>query len=176
MIQSSTRAVVPVLLAGLILSGACSTGQSEDTGAAAGPQAPDHLKGLHASDLTKGFGEKSLACKPPQQEKAGQHWICESQTPLVQKMAEFYGKVPGRLEYIRVVVTQAGAPKTEMILPLVEYVAGLKYEGADPSAARAWIEKSLETGGMTEIGPARLKLSGNLSRLVFEMKAAGSDW
>ena len=134
------------------------------------------MKALHASDLTKGFREKGLTCKAPQQERDTQHWICESSTPLVQYLAEFYGKAPGRIEYIRVVVTQSGAPKTEVIYPLLGYVAGLKYEGADPAAARAWIEKNLEAGGLTEIGPAKVKISGNLSRLVFELKAPGSDW
>lgn len=73
------------------------------------PAAPDHLKRLHASDLTKGFGEKGLACKAPKQERDMQHWVCESATPLVQYLEEF-------------------------------------------------------------------KISGNLSRLVFEVKAPGSEW
>ena len=171
------RALALALLAGLILTGACGKPAPDPASSQAQtPAAPDHLKALHASDLTRGFREKGLACKPPQQEHDTQHWICESSTPLVQYLAEFYGKVPGRIEYIRVVVTQSGAPKTEMTFPLLGYVAGLKYEGADPAAARAWIEKNLEAGGQTEIGPAKLKLSGNLSRLVFELKATGSEW
>jgi hypothetical protein len=179
MIRVPSRALILTLLAGLIVTGACRQAKSGADGAssqAQTPPAPDHLKALHASDLVKGFRDKGLTCKAPQQERDAQHWICESQTPLNQNLAEFYGKVPGRIEYIRVVVTQSGAPKAELILPLLGYVAGLKYEGADPAAARAWIEKNLETGGLTEIGPAKFKLSGNLSRLVFEVKAPGSDW
>ena len=174
-----SRALALALAAGLILTGACrQAGSSADAASSQppAPAAPDHLKALHASDLTKGFREKGLTCKPPQQDRDTQHWVCESQTPLNQNLAEFYGKVPGRIEYIRVVVTQSGAPKTELIFPLLVFVAGLKYEGADPAAARAWIEKNLEAGGMTEIGPAKFKISGNLSRLVFELKAPGSDW
>jgi len=179
MIRVPSRALFLTLLAGLIITGACrqtESGAGAESSQAQTPPAPDHLKALHASDLVKGFRDKGLACKAPQQERDTQHWICESQTPLNQNLAEFYGKVPGRIEYIRVVVTQSGAPKTELILPLLGYVAGLKYEGADPAAARAWIEKNLETGGLTEIGPAKFKLSGNLSRLVFVLKAPGSDW
>jgi len=172
-----SRAIALALTAGLIFTIACSkAGGGADTAASQAPAAPDHLKALHASDLTKGLREKNLTCKPPQQDRDTQHWVCESQTPLVQYLAEFYGKAPGRIEYIRVVVTQSGAPKTELILPLLGYVSGLKYEGADPAAARAWVERNLEAGGLTEIGPAKFKISGNLSRLVFEVKAPGSDW
>jgi hypothetical protein len=172
-----SRALALALAAGLILTGACGkAGSGADTTASQAPSVADHLTTLHASDLTKGLREKSLACKAPQQERDMQHWTCEAATPLVQYLAEFYGKAPGRIEYIRIVVTQSGAPKTEMILPLVDYVAGLKYEGADPATARAWVEKHLEGGGFTDIGPAKLKISGNLSRLVFEVKAAGSEW
>lgn len=172
-----SRALALALAAGLTLTAACGkAGSSAETTASQAPAAPDHLTALHASDLTKGFREKGLTCKPPQQDRDTQHWVCESQTPLVQSLAEFYGKAPGRIEYIRVVVTQSGPPKTEMIVPLLGYVAGLKYEGADPAAARAWVEKNLDAGGLTEIGPAKFKISGNLSRLVFELKAPGSDW
>jgi len=171
------RPMALALLAGLILTVACGkAGGEADTTTSLAPAAPDHLKALHASDLTTGFRGKGLVCKPPQRERDTEHWLCESSTPLVQYLAEFYGKAPGRIEYIRVVVTQSGAPKTEMILPLLVYVSGLKYEGADPAAARAWIEKNLDEGGLTEIGPAKFKISGNLSRLVFEVKAPGSDW
>jgi hypothetical protein len=172
-----SRAMALALAASLMFAGACSTsGGAAETTASQAPAAPDHLKPLHASDLTTGLREKSLACKAPQQERDMQHWVCESATPLVQYLAEFYGKAPGRIEYIRVVVTQAGAPKTELILPLVGYVAGLKYDGSDPAAARAWIDKNLDAGGTTAIGPAKFKISGTLSRLVFEVKAAGSEW
>jgi hypothetical protein len=177
MVPVPSRVLALALLAGLCLSGACSkAGSDAASSQAQAPAAPDHLKALHASDLTKGFRDKGLVCKPPQQERDTQHWICESSTPLVQYLAEFYGKAPGRIAYIRVVVTQSGAPKNEMTYPLLGYVAGLKYEGADPEAARTWVEKNLDAGGMTEIGPAKLKLSGNLSRLVFELKATGSEW
>ena len=150
----------------------------KDTGpaATATPAAPDHLVGLHASDLLKGFRERGLVCRDPVREREFSHHVCESSTPLVQYRGEFYAKVPGRVEYIRVLVAQTGDAKLEVAGPLLAFVADQRYEGADPDAARAWVEKAVAAPGQTEIGIAKLKVSGDLTRLVFELKAAGSEW
>jgi len=161
-----------------IVVAACGSGKDAASSAAntATPAAPDHLVGLHASDLTKGFRERGLACKAPVLEKDTQHWVCESSTPLVQYRAEFYAKTPGRVEYIRVVVTQSGTAKLEVAAPLLAFVANQRYEGADPAKARAWVEQAVASPGQTVFGLAKFKVSGDLSRLVFEIKAAGSEW
>jgi hypothetical protein len=176
MMSQTGRLLSAGLVAVTIAASACSKdGASQSTNPAT-PAAPDHLVGLHASDLTKGFRERGLACKEPVLEKDTWHWVCESATPLVQYRAEFYAKVPGRVEYIRTVVTQSGAAKIEMAAPLLAFLANQRYEGADPAAARAWVEKAVSSPGQTNIGIANLKVSGDLSRLIFELKASGSDW
>ena len=154
---------------------ACGSGKGESA-APATPAAPDHLSGLHASDLTKGFRERGLTCKDPVLEKDFWHYVCESLTPLVQYRGEFYAKVPGRVEYIRVLVAQSGAAKIEVAAPLLAFLANLRYEGADPDKARAWVEQAIAAPGQTEFGIAKFKVSGDLTRLVFEVKAAGSEW
>lgn len=155
---------------------ACGGKDSSSASAPAAPALPDHLAGLHSSDLTKGFRERGLACKDGVLERDTWHWVCGSATPLVQYHAEFYAKAPGRVEYIRVVVTQSGTAKLEVAAPLLAFVANQRYEGADPEKARAWIEANVSTPGRTDIGTANFKLSGDLSRLVLELKALGSDW
>jgi hypothetical protein len=159
-----------------IVAGGCGKDTKPQSSAPPAPGAPDHLVGLHASDLTKGFRERGLACREPVLERETWHWVCESATPLVQYRAEFYGKAPGRVEYIRTVITQSGAAKLELAAPLLAFVANQRYEGADPAATRAWVEKAVASPGQTDIGIANLKVSGDLSRLVFELKARGSDW
>jgi len=104
------------------------------------------------------------------------HWTCEVATPLMSYSVELYGKAPGRLEYIKAVVTQSSQPTIGRALDLFEYVAGLSYDGAEPANAKTWVESQLESGGQTMIGPAKYKVSGNLSRLVLEIKAPGSEW
>ncbi len=158
-----------------ILATACG-GQDSRSAAPATPAAPEHLVGLHASDLSRGLRERGLVCKEPVLEKEFWHYICESSTPLVQYRGEFYAKVPGRVEYIRVLVAQTGAAKFEVAAPLLAFLANQRYEGADPEKARAWVEKAVSAPGQVEIGAAKLKVSGDLSRLVFELKAAGSEW
>ena len=140
------------------------------------PAAPDHLAGLHASDLTKGFRERGLTCKDAVLEKDTWHYVCESSTPLVQYRGEFYAKVPGRVEYIRVLVAQSGSAKLDVAAPLLAFLANQPYDGADPDKARAWVEKAVAAPGQTEFGIAKFKVSGDLTRLVFEVKAAGSEW
>ena len=155
---------------------ACGGGTGTDSTAPATPPVPDHLVGLHASDLTKGFRERGLTCKDAVLEKDTWHYVCESSTPLVQYRGEFYAKVPGRVEYIRVLIAQAGAAKVEVAAPLLAFLANQRYEGADPDKARAWVENAITTPGQTEFGIAKFKVSGDLTRLVFEVKAAGSEW
>jgi hypothetical protein len=159
----------------LVFSG-CGAGKDAGSPAPETPAAPDHLVGLHASDLTKGFRERGLACKDPVLEKDTWHYVCESSTPLVQYRGEFYAKVPGRVEYIRVLVAQSGAAKIEVAAPLLAFVANQRYQGADPAKAREWVEKAVAAPGQTSFGLAKFKVSGDLSRLVFEVKAAGSEW
>jgi hypothetical protein len=154
---------------------ACGGGDA-GRAAPATPAAPDHLVGLHASDLTKGFRERGLVCRDAVLEKDFWHYVCESSTPLVQYRGEFYAKVPGRVEYIRVLVAQSGNAKLEVAAPLLAFLANQRYEGADPEKARAWVEAAVSAPGQTEFGIAKFKLSGDLTRLVFEIKAAGSEW
>lgn len=137
---------------------------------------PTYLAGLHASDLAKAARERGLVCKDPVKEAGQSHWVCEARTPLTSYLFEFYGKVPGRIEYIRLVITQSGPPKPENTGPWLGYLASLRYEGAEPETARTWLEEHLQGGGATTIGTAKWKLSGDLSRLVTEIKAPGSEW
>jgi hypothetical protein len=155
---------------------ACGGSESHESAAPGGAAPPDHLAGLHASDLTKGFRERGLVCKDAVLERDFWHYVCESSTPLVQYRGEFYAKVPGRVEYIRVLVAQTGDAKLEVAAPLLAFLANQRYEGADPEQARAWVEKAVAAPGQTSFGLAKFKISGDLTRLVFEVKAAGSEW
>ena len=159
-----------------VLIPACGGGKGAESAAPATPAAPDHLVGLHASDLPQGFRARGLVCKDAVLERDFWHYVCESSTPLVQYRGEFYAKVPGRVEYIRVLIAQSGTAKFEVAAPLLSFLANQPYEGADPDQARAWIEKAVAAPGQTQIGLAKLKVSGDLTRLVFELKAAGSEW
>jgi hypothetical protein len=176
MMSHTGRLLSAGLVAVTIVAWGCSKDTASQSSRPATATAPDHLVGLHASDLTRGFRERGLACKDPVLEKDTWHWVCESATPLVQYRAEFYAKVPGRVEYIRILVTQSGAAKLEVAAPLLAFLANQRYEGADPAAARAWVERAVSSPGQTNIGIANLKVSGDLSRLVFELKASGSEW
>jgi hypothetical protein len=162
--------------ASLALAAAACGGNGGEPAKPATPGPPDHLVGLHASDLTKGFRERGLTCKDAVLERDTWHYVCESSTPLVQYRGEFYAKVPGRVEYIRVLIAQSGAAKVDLAAPLLSFLANQRYEGADPDRARAWVEKAIEAPGQTEFGIAKFKVSGDLTRLVFEVKAAGSEW
>ena len=159
-----------------LLAAACGGSKDAASSAPAATAAPDHLVGLHASDITKGFRERGLTCTDAVLEKDTWHYVCESSTPLVQYRGEFHAKVPGRVEYIRVLVAQSGTAKVELAAPLLAFLANLRYQDADPDAARAWLEKAISAPGQTQIGLAKLKVSGDLTRLVCELKAAGSEW
>lgn len=157
-----------------LLAAAC--GGEAPPPASTEPALPTFLAGIHASDIAKVMRVRGLVCAEPLQVRDFKHWVCEARTPLLSYSTEYYGKAPGRIEYIRVVVAQTGDPKPEQILPVVLDVANLRYADVDRAAARAWVEQHLQTGGQTTLGAAKLKLSGDLSRLIFELKATGSEW
>ena len=160
-----------------LAAAACGGGSAPGADQQPGAPAPaKYLAGLHAADLAKVIREKGLVCKEPVSERDGMHWVCEAQTPLIGFFAEYWGRVPGRLEYIKVVVTQSKEPKVERVTALLDVFTKLRYQGAEPAKARDWIAANLEKGGQQMFGSASYKLSGDLSRIVLEIKAPGSDW
>ena len=132
-----------------------------------------YLQGLHSSELAKAARERGLVCQEPVQIRDMKHWICQASTPLVTYLVEFYGKIPGRIEYIRAVVTQSGAPKAALALAFFKSLAGARYQGAEPGTAAAWVDQHASTGGQTMIGPASFKLSGDAGRVVLGDQSPG---
>jgi hypothetical protein len=140
------------------------------------PEPARWLHSLHASDLTKVIALRGLKCEGPKTEREGLHWTCQAETPLISYRAEIWGHTPGRLEYIKALVTQSGPPDEQRTKSFLQTFANLRYDGSDPVKANAWLSETLPAGGQTTIGPAKLKLSGDASRRQFEIKAPGSDW
>jgi hypothetical protein len=162
-----------------ILLTSCGGGRPEAPPAdpAAAAEAPaSYLQGLHASDLAKMARERGLVCQDPVQVRDMKHWVCQASTPLVSYTVEFYGKVPGRLEYIRAVVAQSGAPKLALATAFLKTFAAANYRGGDPAQARSFVDTHAAAGGQAMIGPASFKLAGDLSRVVLDIKAPGSEW
>ncbi len=169
--------VVAVCVVSSVAScGGKAPGSAPAGGAAAVEPGATYLQGLHASEMATLARERGLVCAEPVKIRDMSHWICQASTPLVTYMVEYYGKIPGRLEYIRAVVTQSGAPKAALALAFLKSFAGSRYEGANPAQAVAWVEQNAPTGGRTMIGPASYRLSGDAGRVVLEIKAPGSEW
>jgi hypothetical protein len=56
-------------------------------------------------------------------------------------------------------------------------LAGLRFEGSDAPKAREWVLKAIDASGAdTTFGPAKFRVSGDISRMTLEIKASGSDW
>ncbi len=171
--------VVLVLLAGC---GGPSTGSSKAAGAPAVEKASTPpletrwLRGLWASDIQKALPQPNVACQGPKKEGQTNAWSCEWGTVLVHYKVLFYGSAPGKIEYVNASVVQADQPKDARVLPLFTALAGLRFNGAEPAQARGWLEQSLASGGQTAFGPAKFKVSGDVTKRVLEIKASGSDW
>lgn len=134
------------------------------------------LRGLWASDIRKALPEQNVRCEGPRQEGKTMAWACEWGTPLVSYKVRFYGSAPGKIEYINATVAQSNQPKDRLTLPLFTTVAGLRFDGGDPQAAKEWVKTTLASGGQTVYGPAKFKLSGDVTRRMLEIKASGSEW
>jgi hypothetical protein len=143
------------------------------------PQGPETrwLRGLSATDVKSAATARALACEGPAKEGASSVWSCAAATPLVSYKVRFYGSAPLKIEYIIATVTQSGSAKVEIIQPLFVSLAGLHYEGADAPKAREWVLRAIDAGGGdTVFGAATFRVSGDISKMVLEIKASGSDW
>lgn len=172
-------AVAMALLA--VAAGCGGTGSNQPAGQpAAGAAAPAFetkwLRGLFADDIRAAVGKAGLTCKGPNLENRTSVWLCESGTPLVTYQLIFYGSAPGKIEYLHAVVGQSGAAKNDAPLHLFNVMAGLHFDGGDTGRAKEWLAATLETGGLTEIGPAKYKLAGDANRRIFDIKASASEW
>jgi len=134
------------------------------------------LRGLFADDVRAAVAKIGMTCKGPNVENRTNVWLCESGTPLVSYKARFYGTAPGKIEYITATVSQTERPKDDVALRVFVALAGLHFEGSDPSKARAWVRDNVAKGGNTVFGPAKLKLQGDERRRQFDIKASGSEW
>jgi uncharacterized protein YceK len=134
------------------------------------------LRGLWASDIRKALPAQNLTCQGPKQEGQTTAWSCEWGTPLVHYKVLYYGSAPGKIEYLNATVTQSNQPKDSLALPLFASLAGLHFDGGNPVQAREWVQKTTPAGGQTVFGPAKFKLSGDVTRRVLEIKASGSEW
>jgi hypothetical protein len=134
------------------------------------------LRGLWASDIRKALPADNVRCEGPRQEGQSTAWSCTWGTPLVTYKVLYYGAAPGKIEYINARVTQSNQPKDALSLAVFTRIAGLHFEGAEPAAAREWVKKALADGGQTTFGPAKFKISGDVTRRTLEVKASGSEW
>ncbi len=173
--------------AGLVFLAGCagpgSSGQSTGSQPAADRKASGEpametrwLRGLWASDIQKALPQQNVACQGPKKEGQTNAWGCEWGTVLVHYKVVFYGSAPGKIEYVNASVSQSDQPKDSRVLPLFTALAGLRFNGADPAKAREWVEESVARGGQTVFGPAKFKLSGDVTRRTLEIKASGSEW
>ncbi len=179
---SSVRVPGVLVFVGMLAVGCGGSGSGRPAGQepaqAAGAPAFETrwLRGLWANDIREAVGKIGLTCKGPNQENRTSVWLCESGTPLVSYQLRFYGSAPGKIEYINAVVSQSGAAKDTIPLRLFGVLAGLHFEAADLPQAREWVDKTIETGGSTTIGPAKYRLAGDANRRVLDIKASGSEW
>jgi hypothetical protein len=134
------------------------------------------LRGLWATDIQKAVPQPDVVWQGPKKEGQTNAWGCEWGTVLVHYKVVFYGSAPGKIEYLNASVSQSDQPKDARVLPLFTALAGLHFIGSEPAQAREWVEKTVASGGQTVFGPAKFKLSGDVTRRVLEIKASGSEW
>jgi hypothetical protein len=181
-----TRDLILSLAAAALLAGCGGPSTNRSGGAPqpavekAAPAAPAvetrWLRGLWASDIRKALPAENVTCQGPKQEGQTTAWSCEWGTPLVRYRVLYYGSAPGKIEYLNATVTQSNQPKDSLVLPLFTALASLHFDGSNAAAARAWVQKTTAGGGQTVFGPAKFKLSGDVTRRILEIKASGSEW
>jgi hypothetical protein len=169
--------IAPFILAlGVAACGGSSTSRAPDPGSTTPALETRWLRGLWATDIQKALPQQNVACQGPKKEGQASAWSCEWGTVLQHYKVVFYGSAPGKIEYLNASVTQSDQPKDARVLPLFTALAGLHFNGAEPAQARDWVEKNLANGGQTVYGPAKFKLSGDVTRRILEIKASGSEW
>ncbi len=168
------RIAFALVLLGLVA--ACGGPAKEPAPAAKPPYETRWLRDISATEVKTAAQKLGLACEGPKLESGESAWTCTSETPLVGYRVRFFGKAPLKLEYITATITQARAPKAELVQPLFVALAGLHYEGGDAPQARHWVLGAIESPGEVTFGPGKFRVSGTPAKLTLDIKASGSDW
>jgi hypothetical protein len=126
--------------------------------------------GVHSSDLISLLAGRGLTCGEPEDEEGKRVWVCEASTPLTTYQVEFAGSM-SKIESLRAMVTQTGQAKDSLSREFLGHVAAVKCQGAEPAAARKWVEENLDAGGEASFGPVAYRLTGAPGRRVLVMRA-----
>ncbi len=105
------------------------------------------LPGLQTTDITASLIEKGFTCSDPRKGELYYYRSCkETETGIYEMVAEIYGRDRFTVDYVNAQVLQFTAvPSDGISTPFLGYIATLPYDGAVPSSARSWIERTLPT-------------------------------
>jgi hypothetical protein len=128
------------------------------------------IPGLELVDVTLNLEQRDLAtCDSPHEFNNRYTTFCsdDSVNVVYSLLVDISGPDINRVDYISATVIQlVDQPTDEFPKLLLGFIATMPYDGADPEAARAWVEATLPTLGddgsvETTIGDVKFRLYGN---------------
>lgn len=138
------------------------------------------LPGLRPADVTVNLEDRrGMDCASAEQNGNYYVWVCERAEGDISIHVEIYAKTLATVDYITAHVLQLGEPSDDLAEELLGFIATMPYDGAEPDAARAWVEETLPTiravGDVRDatFGGVDYHLMGGPSARILEMGVLG---
>ena len=151
-------------------SGATVDGSAVDTGgtSAAPPSSEsastptttsNTIPGLVAVDVHGNFSDKGFECDGMKIIGDDNLWNCEEKDQSHSYQVEVFGTSPTQIKSVRYTSLDFSGSPDEVARQFLAYGASLQYDGADPAAAKAWVEGNVGKNAETEIGGVKFELT-----------------
>ena len=129
------------------------------------------IPGLMAADIKVNLQNRDFTCTTAEKGELYYSWACTNETVYYYLRVDYYGRTLGTIDYINVSALQfTSEPMDELVAPFLGFMATMPYDGAEPDAARTWVEQTLPT--LKGKGDVREKTFGGVSYRFFGIPTA----
>lgn len=123
------------------------------------------IPGLYPADVKLNLEPRGFSCSTADKGELYFSWTCTKDVDPVKFIVIFYGRNLLTVDYLESVVLQSGEPDDIIASDFLGFMATMPYSGAEPEAARTWVEETLPT--IKENGDVRSAVFGTVPYQVF---------
>jgi len=127
---------------------------------------------LQPADVKVNLEQRKFTCGGVEQRKTLYSWTCKLETASDQFVVQVYARTLLTVDYINVATVKLVAAPDDSLTAqsLLGFMATMPFDGAQPAAARAWVEATLPT--IKQNGDVRTATFGGAPYQLFGGPAA----
>lgn len=136
------------------------------------PVTRGNLPGLQPADVKVNLEERQFKCGSVTQGQTLYTWTCKLETAAEQFTVQIYARTLLTVDYLNVTTVKLVAAPDDSLTAqsLLGFMATMPFDGAQPAAARTWVETTLPT--IKQNGDVRTATFGNVPYRLFGNPAA----